>query len=304
VPRSIALVTAREALPLDEDMPPLVEAFQAAGAQVETPAWDDPAVDWARFDAAVLRSTWDYMDRLDEFLRWVDRCAGATRLFNPPEVVRWNLDKHYLLALQGAGVPVVPTRFVEPGESPDEALSGFLAGGDGRLSAADPGDFDEYVIKPAVGAGSRDAVRLSRGDTARAGAHLARMLGAGRSAMLQPYLCRVDQEGETALVHIGDRFSHAVRKGPLLRAGGALVEGLFAPEEISSRVPGADELEVAARASEVARRWDPLYVRVDVVRTAAGRPVVLELEMTEPSLFFPHGEGSAARFARALLARI
>jgi hypothetical protein len=302
--RPIALVTAREALPLDEDMPPLVEAFQAAGAHVETPAWDDPAVDWARFDAAVLRSTWDYMDRLHQFLRWVDRCAGATRLLNPPEVVRWNLDKHYLLALHGAGVPVVPTRFVEPGESPDEALSGFLAGGGGRLSAGDPEDFDEFVIKPAVGAGSRDAVRLSRGDLARARAHLGRLLAAGRSAMLQPYLARVDEQGETALVHIGGLFSHAIRKGPLLRAGGPLVEGLFAAEDVSARVPGEDELDVAARACAVAACWDPMYVRVDVIRGAGGLPVVLELEMTEPSLFFPHGPGSAGRFAAAVLARL
>ena len=114
MPRRIALVTAGEALPLDEDMPPLVEAFRAAGAQVETPAWDDTSIDWASFDAAVLRSTWDYMDRLDQFLAWVDRCAGASLLFNVPEVVRWNLDKHYLLELHRAGVAVVPTRFVEP----------------------------------------------------------------------------------------------------------------------------------------------------------------------------------------------
>lgn len=301
MPRPIALVTAREALPLDEDMPPLVAAFQAAGAQVETPAWDDPAVDWARFDAAVLRSTWDYMDRLDEFLAWVDRCAGATRLFNAPAAVRWNLDKHYLLELHRAGVPVVPTRFVEPGEPAGESLAGFL---DGGLSAGDGEAFDEFVIKPAIGAGSRDALRLSRGDLARAQAHLGRLLAAGRSAMLQPYLSRVDEQGETALVHIGGLFSHAIRKGPLLRAGGALVEGLFAPEDISARVPGEDELGVAARACAVAARWNPMYLRVDVIRGAGGLPVVLELEMTEPSLFFPHGPGSAGRFAEAVLARL
>jgi len=304
MPRRIALVTAREALPLDEDMPPLVEAFRAVGAGVETPAWDDPSMDWARFDAAVLRSTWDYMDRLGEFMHWVDRCAGATRLFNAPEVVRWNLDKHYLLELEQAGVPVVPTRFVEPGEVPGKALSAFLAGGAGSLSAGRVEAVEEFVIKPTVGAGSRDALRLSRGDMKRAESHLSRLLAAGRSAMLQPYLRHVDAQGETALVYLGGRFSHAIRKGPLLRAGGALVEGLFAPEEIAPRSPGEDELEVGSRACEVARRWDPLYVRVDVVRAAGGQPVVLELEMTEPSLFFPYGAGSAGRFAQALLARL
>jgi glutathione synthase/RimK-type ligase-like ATP-grasp enzyme len=298
MPRRIALVTAREALPLDEDMPPLVEALRAAGAEVETPAWDDPTVDWGRFDAVVLRSTWDYMDRLGEFLGWIDRCAGATRLFNAPEVVRWSLDKHYLLELHQAGVPVVPTRFVEPGESPDEAVSAFL---DGSLSAGRPEDFDEFVAKPAIGAGSRDALRLSREDTGRAAAHLARLLQAGRSVLLQPYLRRVDEQGETALVHLAGRFSHAIRKAALLKPDGQLVAGLFAPEEITARIPGEDELEVAARACAVVQRQDPLYVRVDLVRNGADRPVVLELEMAEPSLFFAFAPGSAAAFGRALL---
>jgi len=294
----IALVTAREALPLDEDMPPLVEALRAMGAAVETPAWDDPAVDWGRYDTAVLRSTWDYMERLDEFLGWVDRCARVTRLFNAPEVVRWNLDKHYLLELAAAGVPVVPTRFVEPGESPNEALSAFLAG---ELSAGRVEDFEEFVAKPAIGAGSRDALRLSRADIGRAAAHLWRLLEQGRSVLLQPYLRRVDEHGETALVHLGGRFSHAIRKAALLQPGGQLVAGLFAPEKITARAPGGDELDVAARACAAVQHRDPLYVRVDLVRDASARPVVLELEMAEPSLFFAFAPGSAAAFAQVIL---
>jgi len=304
MPHHIALVTAREALPLDEDMPPLVEACRAAGATAETPCWDDPSVDWARFDAALLRSTWDYTRRLDEFLDWVARCNEATPVFNAPAVLRWNVDKHYLLDLHRAGVPVVPTRFVEPGEVPEEALAAFLRGGPGALSAGQPGDFDEFVAKPAIGAGSRDALRLPRTDTGRAVSHLARLLGAGRSVMLQPYLSRVDEQGETALVHLGGRFSHAICKAALLRPGGQLVAGLFAPEKITARVPGEDELEVAARACGVVEKWDPLYLRVDLVRDAGGRPVVLELEMAEPSLFFAFGPGSAPALVRALLGRL
>lgn len=300
----IALVTAREALPLDEDMPPLVDAFRAAGATVETPCWDDPSVDWSRFDAAVLRSTWDYMDRLGEFLGWIERCDAVAPVFNAPAVVRWSLDKHYLLDLHRAGVPVVPTRFVEPGEAPAEALAAFLRGGAGGLSAGQPEDFEEFVIKPAIGAGSRDALRLSRGETDRATDHLGRLLEAGRSALLQPYLRRVDEQGETAMVYLGGQFSHAVCKAALLERDGRLVAGLFAPEKITARVPGQDEREVAARACAVVERWDPLYVRVDLVRDAAGQPVVLELEMAEPSLFFAFATGSAPAFARALLWRL
>ena len=82
----IALVTAREALPLDEDMPPLRAALAQAGLSADTPCWDDPGVDWSNYDAALLRSTWDYVDRIDEFLDWCEQCARQTRLLNPPEI--------------------------------------------------------------------------------------------------------------------------------------------------------------------------------------------------------------------------
>ena len=142
----VALVSAREALALDEDLPPLAEALRRAGARVATPCWDDPQVDWSTFDVAVLRSTWDYVERIVEFRQWARRCAAQTRLFNPPEVVEWNTDKHYLQHLHGAGVAVVPTRFVEPGEDPALALQSFLHGGDGSLSAG-----RESAVRPVRG---------------------------------------------------------------------------------------------------------------------------------------------------------
>jgi O-ureido-D-serine cyclo-ligase len=296
----IALVTAREALALDEDMPPLVAALQAAGAEVATPFWDDPNVDWGSFDAAVLRSTWDYVERIDEFLAWAEQCAARTRLFNPPEVVRWNTDKHYLRELAAAGVPVVPTRFVEPGASASSALEEFLA--TGRVDAGTPVEFAEFVIKPSIGAGSRDTARYGRSEKARALEHLQRLVGAGRSTILQPYLDKVDQAGETALIHFGGRFSHAIRKGPLLRAGAGLVEGLFAPEEITPRVPDAEELRVAAAAVAAMPFGTLLYARVDLIRDREGQPVLLELELTEPSLFLDKATGAATELSTALIA--
>jgi len=300
----IALVSAREALAMDEDMPPLSEALTALGARVETPLWDDPSVEWRRYDLAVLRSTWDYVDRIDEFLAWADRCQRTTRLQNPPAVVRWNTDKHYLLDFARAGVPVVPTRFVEPGGDADAVFDGFLAGAAGALSAGAAGDFAEFVVKPSTGAGSRDAARYRRSDARLARAHLRRLADSERrSAMLQPYLERVDDYGETAMIYLGGRYSHAVRKGPLLRPGEALVAGLFAPEQISPREPDAAERRVAAAALAAIPFERPLYARIDLIRDAAGEPVVLEVEMTEPSLFFAHAPGSAATLATAILER-
>lgn len=193
--KKIALVTAREARALDEDLPPLVEALRELGAGVDVPCWDDPQVDWAGYDAAVIRSTWDYIDRIDEFLGWTERAGASTRLCNPPAVVRWNTDKHYLRDLAEAGVPVVPSRFVEPGDDPDHELAALLCGGNDAVSIGTVGAFEEFVIKPAVGVGSRDAARYRRDETARATAHLRRLLDAGRGALLQPYL-------SLSLIHI------------------------------------------------------------------------------------------------------
>jgi O-ureido-D-serine cyclo-ligase len=298
----IALVSAREALALDEDMPPLVAALRAAGVQVGTPAWDDPDEDWVGFDAAVLRSTWDYVERIEEFLAWAEHCAARTLLLNPPEVVRWNTDKHYLRQLAEAGVPVVPTRFVEPGTDVRAALREFLMRG--TVDAGQRGEFAEFVVKPSIGAGSRDTARYGRDDTARAIAHIERLLAAGRSTILQPYLDRVDQAGETALIHFGGQFSHAIRKGPLLRAGAGLVDGLFAPEEITAREPDDAERRVAAAVC-AAMPFEPLlYARVDLIRDPAGAPVLLELELTEPSLFLAHAPGAAERLVQALLSTL
>jgi len=301
----VALVSAVEALALDEDLPPLVAAMQQMGVTVETPCWDDPAVDWPGYDVAVLRSTWDYAERVDELVDWAQRCGQATRLLNPVAIVRWNTDKHYLQHLQRHGVPVVPTRYVEPGSDPDAALQQFLSGSGDWLSVGEPCGFKEFVIKPSIGAGSRDAARYRRGDAIAAAEHLRRLVVAqGRSTMLQPYLERVDDYGETAVVYFGGAFSHAVRKGPLLKLGQGLVTGLFAPEEITARRADAAELEVAAKAHAAIPHAAPLYARIDLIRDAEGRPVVLELELTEPSLFFNHAAGAAERLADLVLEQI
>ncbi len=256
----------------------------------EVAEWDEPRIEWAAFDLALLRSTWDYAERLAEFIGWTERVSRLTTLLNPAAVVRWNTDKHYLRELAAAGVPVVPTRYLEPGESAAQALEALLSA-EGCA---------ELVVKPAVGAGSRDAARHRRGELAPAAAHAARLLDAGRSVMLQPYLDQVDRQGETALIYFAGRFSHAVRKGPLLAAGGAMAGGLFAPERITARAPSAAQLGVAERTLAALPFPAPVYARVDLLAAAGGEPVLLELELTEPSLFLAHAPGAAARLAAHL----
>jgi glutathione synthase/RimK-type ligase-like ATP-grasp enzyme len=290
----VALVSARAARGLDEDMPPLLAAFAAQGAHAEIADWDDAQVDWRGFDLALLRSAWDYTERLSEFLGWVERAAGATRLLNPVSVVRWNSDKHYLLTLAAQGLAVVPSTFAEPGADPGRVLREFLA----------QAPEDDLVVKPAVGAGARDTRRHARTDQPAILAHLRRLLDAGRSVLLQPYLSHIDRDGETALIFIDGRFSHAIRKGALLPRGAAASAALFAAEQISPRQPAADERALAERLLAKLPVATLLYARVDLIRDGRGEPRLLELELTEPSLFFAHSPDAAARFATAALRRL
>jgi len=290
----IALVTAAAARPLDEDLPPLEAALAAiAGIEVRVVEWHDDAVDWAKFDLALLRSTWDYSQRLGEFLQWAARVSAATTLLNPLQVLRWNTDKHYLHDLAREGVSVVPSRFVEPGEDAAAALEAFLSDAPA-----------EFVVKPSVGAGSRDAQRYLADERAGAVAHMQRLLDARRSVLLQPYLDRVDEHGETALIYFAGTFSHAIRKGPLLRRGEGPTRALFATEHIVARTPSAEELRLGERTLAAIPFPGPLlYSRVDLIQNAGGAPCVLELELAEPSLFFDHAPGSAERFAALIAAQ-
>jgi glutathione synthase/RimK-type ligase-like ATP-grasp enzyme len=287
--RRIALVTAQEARALDADLLPLADALHHVGVEAHIASWD-AAVDWAQYDMLLLRSTWDYMSRLGEFLSWAERVSRVAPLVNTLQTIRWNIDKHYLGALAAAGVAVVPTTFLEPAADVSDALQRFLASD----------DCAEFVIKPAIGSGSRDAQRHHRDAPAAALSQATRLLAAGRSVLLQPYLSRVDEEGEAALIYFGGQFSHSIRKAALLRPGAAAITGLFAAENISARTATADELNLARAALAAVPFAPPLYARVDVIRGPAGQVQLLELELIEPSLFFAQAPQAAARFAACI----
>ena len=281
----IALVSSERGLRVDPDLPLASAAFAEAGLGVDLLRWDDGSVDWAGYDLAVVRSCWDYAWRLEEFLGWAE---SVPRLRNPAEVLRWNTDKTYLRDLERAGLPVVPTVW-----DPIDA---------GQLPAA-----GEWVVKPSISAGSRDTARWA--DPQSALEHAASLTGAGRTAMVQPYLASVDDVGETAMLFIGGSFSHAVRKGPLLRHGEGVRQDRDSRGDLSPATPTAARLELARAVFDaipglVGRGSPPLYARIDLVDDAAGRPVVLELELTEPSLFLPQAPGAAATLVRAVEAEL
>ena len=283
---NVAIVTAAVARGVDDDLPPLTAALSAAGLSHAVVNWDDPGVNWAAFELVVVRSVWDYTRRREELLAWAERVAALTRIANPARVLRWNSDKRYLGDLDRAGVPVVPTAFAAPGEPVDWP------------------DADEVVVKPAVSAGALDTERYT--DRGAAAAHVARLHGDGRTAMVQPYLRAVEADrAETLLVMLGGAFSHALRKGPLLVPGLQVVEGLYVEEDIRPATPTEAELQAAeaALAAVPGGGEDLLYARVDLVGGEDG-PVLMELELVEPSLFLTHAPGGADRVAGAITRRL
>ena len=280
---TLAFVTTSTHRPLDPDLPLLTAAAADRGTSAEIVVWDDPAIDWDGYDAVVVRSCWDYTTRREEFLGWA---ASVPRLHNSHDILKWNTDKVYLRQLEAAGVPIIPTQWdVAPGD--------------------DIGDHAEWVVKPTISAGSKDTARWgSREDV---WAHSADLVAAGRTSMTQPYISSVDDEGETAMLHFSGTFSHAIRKGPLLTAGEGIRQDRDSREAITSRTPTAAQRELSDHVLDVATsllglQTPPLYARVDLLTAADGSPVLIELELAEPSLFLPQSGGGAERLVDAVLA--
>lgn len=293
---AVAIATCADLPDLDADERLLLDALRAAGVDVDVAVWTDPGVVWRKYDAVVIRSTWDYTEDWAGFLEWATRVDAVSTLLNPSDVVAWNTDKRYLLDLQAAGVPVVPTTFIEPGASATAEIHM-------------PEGYAHLVVKPAVSAGSRDTMRYEIGeDLAAAGEHADRLLAESRIVMVQPYLEAVDTVGETAMIFIGGEFSHAIRKGPMLTAGqqGEMVSGLYVKEQIDPREASAAEMAVAhAALAAVPGGADRLlYARVDVIPDPSGEPLLLELELTEPSLFLLHSQTAASAMAQAIISRL
>jgi glutathione synthase/RimK-type ligase-like ATP-grasp enzyme len=277
VPPALRIATCVELPEPDSDEGVLAAALATAGIAAVAVAWDDPAADWDAPIPTLLRTTWNYAQAPRAFLAWVDRAAAAAPLINPADVVRGNVHKRYLLELAARGVPVVPTTLVERGQTCDLA------------AIAAP----SIVIKPEIGASSMATRRFAPTDPA-ALAHLA-AITAERAALVQPYVASVDDHGERALIWLDGELSHAVRKTPRFAGDAERVDG---PHPIA-----ADERAVAeAAVAPVADRI--LYARVDLVRDAAGQPMVMELELIEPSLYFRRCPGSVDRFVAALRRRL
>ena len=266
--RQLIAVATSAALPgLDGDSVPLLDALRERGADARPVVWSDPAVDWAQYDAVLVRSTWDYCDRLPEFLAWLESVEVPT--FNPPGVVAWNAHKSYLRDLEERGVPVVETQWVAAG---------------GREAVRWP----QAIVKPAVGASAKGLRRASEGDVVEPAEDL----------LLQPFLANIEDEGEFSLLYAAGELSHAVRKTP--KPGDIRVQSEWGGR--TEFVEPSEEARAVADSAVAAVGEDLLYARVDLVRAADGTLRLIELELIEPSLFLLGNPEGTARFADAFSA--
>lgn len=297
----IALATCRSLPEHERDDVPLLAALRELGVKVEQPIWDDPAVAWQSFDAVLIRTTWDYQDKHPEFVAWAERVASCTRLFNPAPLVAWNTHKQYLRELEQRGVPLADTVWFAAGHDHDLASSVRARG------------INRGFLKPLVGANARNTVRFDARDHAELADAQAQLshLTASMDMMLQPYLASVETEGELSAIFFDGALSHAVRKIPA--AGDYRVQDDWGahdePTVLEPEALAVCEQTFAGMAGCFRERgWDIalplLYARVDLLRDDAGRFVLNELEIVEPSLFLRHGPEAPSTLARALLRRL
>lgn len=296
----VALVTCASLVGKpDPDDVILRDLLVTRGKSVAIVAWDDPRFDWASAKLALIRSTWDYFHRREEFLAWAERAAKVTKLHNPPDILRWNTHKGYLVELAAKGLPVVATELVKKGARAD--LDRLLV--DRKWKKA--------VLKPAVSAGSNRTLLADSANMPEARAHLAAIVADG-DALVQPYMPVVEGYGERSMVMIDGELTHAIRKRPAFGAKGAGVAAAFVPGEpllenadVDPAVPAEDEAETAMRIFEAANLSGLLYARIDLIRELDGTPVLMELELVEPSLFLWHGgEKAKSRLADGILKRL
>jgi glutathione synthase/RimK-type ligase-like ATP-grasp enzyme len=265
----------------------LADAFQALGAEVRRVDWRHGATAITGADLAIIRATWDYTEAPAAFDAALLAIDGATALLNPLPLVRWNLDKHYLLDLQRSGVAIVPTRVIERGSG--ETLEGLVAEARGAA----------ICVKPAVSAGARHTWRLTGAVPAEAAATFDALLPT-EDWLVQPFQHRVLDEGELSLIVIGGRCTHAVQKRPA--PGDFRVQDDFGGT-VAPHTPSPGEIafaEAAVRACPT----PPTYARVDAVRAPDGALLLMELELVEPELFLRFNAGAPHALAAAALRAI
>jgi len=279
----VALATCAAVVGTEEDDLRVIKALGRRGIEAIHAVWDDPKVDWPSFCLVVIRSTWDYMERRSAFLAWAEKLP---KVLNPAPILRWNTDKRYLGDLAKAGLPVISTDFLEPGDAFEPPPTPF-------------------VIKPAISCAAKDTARYEPGDMAALD-HVQRLQSQNRTVMVQPYLSRIEAAGEVGVIFIGGAYSHSICRGALLKAGANPDQAHSLPLNVQPHEASQQERLLAER---VMRHLpvDPgklLYARVDLVPGPNDEPLILEVELTEPALFLEYNANGVDRLADAIIATL
>lgn len=285
----LALATTAKARGHDHDLEILANALDARNQPFQIVDWDDASIDWSQFAVVVLRSTWDYHQRYEQFLDWVSRVSAVSTLHNSAEIVRWNTDKIYLQELASAGLPVIATSFVSNVDQIDMAMLG-----------------GDVIVKPIISAGSNNTSRHTA-NAAAASEHVGKILASGIAALVQPYVSAIDQTGETGLVYLNGEFSHAFHKAAIFSDTAQDHNGVFVEEKISSHSASVGERKLGEHVCRfLLKRFGavPLYARIDMVADAKGEPHLMEVELTEPSLYLHTDPVAPDRTASALISAV
>lgn len=286
-------LTCSKLADLDPDDRLALDVLSDKGYACQGVVWDDPAIDWGNAGVCVLRSTWDYHVKFEKFMQWIDAVASKTQLINAADIVRWNVRKTYLRDLTQQGVPVTPTFWLTDAseESVKAAAEAFL-------------DAEKLVVKPTIGLATSGVKMVARDEILTLKDHIGELLKLGE-VMVQPYLASVQDYGERSLMFLGGTYSHAARKSAfqqMATAGGAGERAITADEleiEIANATMKALPLVPALRSANTTVQ-QIAYARVDLVRDANNKPLVLEVELVEPSLFLAYSPDAPGRFAEVL----
>jgi glutathione synthase/RimK-type ligase-like ATP-grasp enzyme len=280
----LALATCAHLPGIHTDDVHLAGALARLGIEPVACIWSDPSVDWSSFDAVLIRTTWDYFQRYDEFLQWLDRLPVPT--INERPLLRWNSDKRYLLELAERGVDIVPARVATKDELP--ALLQGMSGHD-------------LVVKPTVSGGAWNTVRGIAGEPAFD--HAVAALPATHDYLVQAFVPEVARDGEWSLLYFDGVYSHAVLKRAA--SGDFRVQSQFGGS-IEAPTPDAAMLASARKSLDAVAALgfaEHAYARVDGV-VVDGRFRLMELEMIEPALFLAQHPQAAETFARNLRRRL
>ncbi|WP_417619404.1 ATP-grasp domain-containing protein [Parasphingorhabdus sp.] len=266
-----------------EDLGPARATYQRLlGDDIAFRHWTYPG-DLAEYELVLPLLVWGYQRDSGQWFAFLDQLEEQQiNLANPVSVLRWNSDKSYLLALEKAGIAIVPT-VISEALSPDDIAE-----------AAQKFATDQLVVKPPISGGADGTFRLGLGEP------LPESI-AGREMLIQPFQPAIAQEGEYSLFYFAGIFSHAILKRPA--KGDFRVQEFLGGSESGTDCPaGAQELaEQARRAAEQTLGTETLlYARVDMLRDPEGQFRLMELELIEPSLFFDHAADQGALFASSV----